>query len=220
MIEESLRSTEFLNYNNVNILEKAIEITKDKQSDVEKAKALFYWVRDEIKYNMAAYYMIKSNFKASVTLRRGYGFCVSKAVLLSAMCRAVGIPAKIHIVDIINHKISQKIVEFLGSKKFYCHGYSEILLNDKWIKATPVFDKFTAMKAGYLPMAEFDGKNDGILSKYDVEGNKFIDYFGDRGSFNELPYAEIATVINEKYAETIKRGFSNVQFLKKTSKND
>ena len=61
---------------------KAHEITEGLKSDEEKIIALFYWVRDNIKYNMYTYNpKIKSNLKASVTLRRKNGFCMSKAVL-------------------------------------------------------------------------------------------------------------------------------------------
>jgi hypothetical protein len=44
------------------VLEKALEITKGLNTDKEKAVALFYWVRDKIKYIMTSFYMIKSNF--------------------------------------------------------------------------------------------------------------------------------------------------------------
>lgn len=34
------------------------------------------------------------------------------------------------------------------------HGYSELYLNDKWVKLTPSFDQGTANKGRFLPMAE------------------------------------------------------------------
>ncbi|GAG82546.1 unnamed protein product, partial [marine sediment metagenome] len=130
-----LQPTEFLNFNRKYVREKAVEITKDLKTEKEKSTALFYWVRDEIKYNMFAYYpKIKANLKASVTMRRKYGFCMSKAVLLSTMARAIGIPARIHMVDIINHKISQRVVDMMGTKAFHCHAYSEMMLNGKCVK--------------------------------------------------------------------------------------
>ena len=39
----------------------------------------------------------------SATLARGYGFCVNKAVLLAALARAVGIPARLGFADVRNH---------------------------------------------------------------------------------------------------------------------
>ncbi len=194
-----LQPTEFLDFDKKRVSNKAFEIIEGLKTDKEKAIALFYCVRDEIRYMMSAFYMIKSNFKASVTLRRGYGFCVSKAVLLSSFARAVGIPAKVHLADIRNNKVPQETIDLLGTNVFLYHGYSELYIDDKWIKATPVFDKNTSIRAGFLPLVEFDGINNGILSKYDPDGNLFVEYIKDRGVYAELPYDEMDRVIREKY---------------------
>ena len=198
-IQEYLQPTEFLDFDKKKVSNKAFDIIDGLKSEKEKAITLFYWVRDEIRYNMSAFYMIKGNFKASVTLRRGYGFCVSKAVLLSSFARAVGIPARVHLADIRNNKVPQEIIDLLGTNIFYYHGYSELYIDQKWIKATPVFDKITAFKAGFLPVVEFDGINDGILSKFDPDGKLFIEYVKDRGVFAELPYDEMDRDIRKKY---------------------
>ncbi len=58
---------------------------------------------------------VKQNFIASKILRKREGFCVSKSILLSSLARAVGIPARIHLVDLINHKVSQKVVDLMGT---------------------------------------------------------------------------------------------------------
>ncbi len=209
-----LQTTEFLDFNKKNVKNAALEITKYLSTEKEKGIALFYWVRDEIKYNMASYYMLKSNFKASVTLRRGYGFCVSKAVLLCAFARSVDIPARVHMADIINHLIPQKVIDYLGMKIFYHHGYSELYLEGKWVKVTPAFDKQTSLRAGY-PIVEFDGENDAILASFNDKGDKFVEYLKDRGSHTELPYQEIERDINELYKHVIEKGFNNKPFKSK-----
>ncbi|MFX1314483.1 MAG: hypothetical protein ACFE9T_01345 [Promethearchaeota archaeon] len=56
-----------------------------------------------------------------------------------------------------------------------------------------------ASKAGFLPLVEFDGITDGILSKFDPEGNLFIEYVNDRGVYDEVPYDEMDRVIRKKY---------------------
>ena len=198
-----LKPTEFLDFDKKRVKQKALDITKDKDSATEKAIALFYWVRDRIKYNMYSYLPeYKSNLKASTTLRRGHGFCMSKAVLLSTLARAVGIPAKIHMVDIKNHKAPDWVEDFMGSKNFHCHGYSELYLDGKWVKATPVFDKKTAIKAGYTPVVEFDGIHDALLSKYDEEGNLFVEYLQDwGGNFSDVPIKQIQEIFREKYGK-------------------
>ncbi|MHA1196688.1 MAG: transglutaminase-like domain-containing protein [Promethearchaeota archaeon] len=202
-----LKPTEFLDFHRKSVRNKAFEIVKGLDDNKEKAIALFYWVRDKIKYNMMSYIpKIKANFKASVTLRRGYGFCVSKAILLSAFARAIGIPARIHLVDLINHKLSQKIIDFMGTNVMHYHGYSELYLNNRWVKLTPVFDPKTAIKGGFLPMIEFDGENDAVFPKYDNEGNPFGEYVKDRGVHADLPLEEIDRVFVEKYGSLFKEG--------------
>ncbi|MEJ2276643.1 MAG: transglutaminase-like domain-containing protein [Candidatus Lokiarchaeota archaeon] len=208
-LEKYLQPTEFFDFNKKKVKKKAIEITNKLENKTEKVQALFYWVRDNIKYNMMSYIpQIKANFKASVTLRRGYGFCVSKAVLLSTFARALEIPARIHLVDIINHKISQKVIDFMGTNVMHYHGYSEILINDKWIKLAPVFDKGTAYKADFLPLNEFDGKNNALFSHYDPNGNIFVEYIKDRGIWADLPLKEIEKVFTEKYGSIFEEGLS------------
>ena len=79
------------------------------------------------------------------------------------------------------------------------HGYSELYIGGKWVKVTPVFDKNTSQRACFLPLVEFDGVHDGILSKYDPDGNLFIEYIKDRGVYAELPYDKMNRDIRKKY---------------------
>ena len=214
-VNKYLKSTEFFDFHRKKVKEKAFEIVKGLTTEKEKAIALFYWVRDVIKYEMTSFYMIKSNFKASTTLRRGYGFCVSKSVLLATLARANGIPARIHLVDIINHKIPQKWVKIMGTEAFYYHGYTELLLNGKWLKAAAIIDKETAIRGKLLPLVEFDGENDGLFASHDTEGNIFVEYIGDRGIHSNLPYEDIEKVFNEIYGHAIEKGFEQIKPRKK-----
>jgi len=212
VFDEYLKATKFLDFNKNRVRNTAYQIVRDATEDKEKAIGLFYWVRDQIKYNQFGFYMMPANFKASVTIRRKNGFCVSKAVLLSALARAVNIPAKIHLADIINHKTPQKIIDWMKTEIFHFHGYSELFLSGKWVKATPVFDRKTSQKGGY-PLVDFDGESDALLDPYDEEGNLFVEYVKDRGSFADLPYQKIKTVFNREYAEVIEELLNKKKFL-------
>ncbi len=195
-----LQSTEFFDFNKRSVRKKAAEITEDLKTDKEKAISLFYWVRDKIKYNMLTYIPnIKANFRASVTLRRQNGFCVSKSILLSSFARSIGIPARIHLIDLINHKISQKVISLMGTNIMYVHGYSEFYLNKKWVKLTPSFDPKTALKGKFLPMVEFDGENDAVFPKFDNEGHQFGEYLTDRDVHADLPLQAIEKIFEENY---------------------
>jgi hypothetical protein len=214
-VEKYLQPNYFFDFNHKPVFNKALEITQEFDSIREKAIALFYWVRDEIKYNMSTYIpSVKANFKASVTLRRKNGFCVSKSILLSTFARAIKIPARIHLCDLINHKVSQKVIDYMGTNIMYYHGYSEIYLNHKWIKLTPSFDKQTAIKGNFLPMVEFDGENDAVFPAYDNEGNKFGEYLEDRGVHADLPLDQIEELFKEKYySHVLNEKFQGVRKL-------
>ncbi|MFX1234764.1 MAG: transglutaminase family protein [Promethearchaeota archaeon] len=206
-----LQPSEFFDFDKKIVKNQVKKIVIGLDTVKEKAIALFYWVRNEIKYNMATYLPnSKSHFKASVTLRRRNGFCVSKSILLSSFARAIGIPARIHLVDLINHKVSHKVIEFMGHNVMYYHGYSEFYLDRKWLKLTPSFDKATAIKGGFLPMVEFDGESDAVFPPYDNEGNLFGEYIKDRGIHADLPLEEIDRVFEEKYEKyaRYKKGLS------------
>ena len=206
-----LQPNEFFDYNKKSVSRKAVEITEGLTTDKEKAIALFYWVRDKIKYNMLTYVPnVPANFKASVTLRRMNGFCVSKSILLSSFARSIGIPARIHLIDLINHLISQKVIDFMGTNVMYVHGYSEFLLNGKWVKLTPSFDPQTALKGKFLPMVDFDGENDAVFPKFDNEGKQFGEYLADRGVHADLPLEDIDKIFEEKYPSYAlhKKGFN------------
>ena len=195
-----LQPNEFFDLDKKSVRNKAYEITNGLESQKDKAIALFYWVRDEIKYNMALFVpKVKNYFIASKTIRRREGFCVSKSILLSTLARVVEIPARIHLVDLINHLVSQKVIDFMGTNVMYVHGYSEFYLDNKWVKLTPSFDKETAIRGRFLPMVEFDGENDAVFPPYDVNGNKFGEYVGDRGVHADLPLDEIDQIFQEKY---------------------
>ncbi len=195
-----LLTSEIFDFDNEIVKEKALEITHSSKNTAEKASDLFYWVRNEIKYDMKTYLPYdKTNFMASETLKRKQGFCVSKAVLLSTFARAVNIPARIHLVDLINHKISQKVIDFMETNVMFYHGFSEMFLNNHWVKLTPSFDPDTAIKAGFIPMVEFDGEHDAVFPKFDNEGNKYGEYVLDRGVHADLPLDEIDAVFEENY---------------------
>lgn len=75
----------------------------------------------------------------------------------------------------------------MKSDIFVFHGYAEILLEGKWVKATPAFNKSLCDRAGILPL-EFDGEHDSIFHPFDKSGNKHMEYLHDYGSFDDLPF--------------------------------
>ena len=62
---------------------------------MENVFRLYYAVRDIIRYDPYTIELSVEGLRASTTISAGRGWYVSKAILLSALCRAVGIPARL-----------------------------------------------------------------------------------------------------------------------------
>ena len=187
---EFLKETYFFDFNDNNLSLKVKELVSGLNSQKEKAIALFNFVRDEIPYTMHTGFFPEENYKASVILKRGKGFCIQKAVLLTAMLRCAGIPSAIGFADIVNYKIPKEAYDFLGTNYFSYHGFTVLKLNGKWLKATPTFDRETCEKAGY-PLLEFDGENDCVFPEFCKDGTKFIKYKKFYGVFENIPIKDI-----------------------------
>ena len=71
-------------------------------SDREKALRLYYAVRDGLRYDPYNTPMKREAYRASTTLAAGHGYCVNKAGLMAALCRASGIAARVGYADVRN----------------------------------------------------------------------------------------------------------------------
>ena len=49
---------------------------------------------------------------------------------------------------------------------FYCHGYAEFFLRNRWVKATPAFDRALCERFGVHAL-EFDGVTDSLFQPDD-----------------------------------------------------
>ena len=182
----------------------ARECAGDADSDTEQAIRLYYRVRDQIRYDPYRIDLSIEGMKASRTLESGHGWCVSKAVLLAASCRAIGIPARLGFADVRNHLSTERMRQRMATDIFYWHGYTEMLLRGKWVKATPAFNIELCEKFRLLPL-EFDGENDSLYHPYDADGNRHMEYVNHRGVYADLPLEEIIETFQEKYSFTGRR---------------
>jgi transglutaminase-like putative cysteine protease len=189
-MEKYLAPTATIDCDSNSIQEKARDLTKGQEDTITKAKSLFYFVRDEIKYNPYLPKYLPEHFRASNTLSRGEGYCVQKAVLLVASARAAGIPARLGFAKIRNNLMPKKLVEVMGTDVFPYHGYASLYIEGRWVKATPAFDLRMCQKNRIIPV-EFDGKNDAIFHSHNQDGNLHIEYLLDRGYYDDVPLDEI-----------------------------
>ena len=197
-MEGYLKSTAAIDSDNPLIKEKAQNLIKGKRETTDKAKSLFYWVRDEIKYNPFVPLEVLENYRASKTLERGQGFCVEKAAVLAAFARAVGIPARLHLADIRNYLISDRLLKVMGTNLFSYHGYTELYINGTWVKATPAFNLKMCQENRIIPV-EFDGQNDAIFHSHNLDGKLHIEYVKDHGYREDVPVDEILAAWEKLY---------------------
>ena len=168
-------------------------------TDRDRAVKLFYGVRDGFRYDPYQIDLTIAGMKASTTLATRRGWCVSKAILLAACCRSIGIPSRLGFADVRNHLSTERLRQRMRTDIFYWHGYTEMLLEGKWLKATPAFNIELSEKFGLLPL-DFDGRNDSIYHPFDGAGNRHMEYVNQRGAYSDLPLEEIIRTFQEKYA--------------------
>lgn len=168
------------------------------RTDVERGVTLYYAVRDRIRYNPFLDFTQPGAFRASDCLAAGEGFCIGKASLLAATARAAGIASRIGFADVKNHLTTPRLLEFMGRDEFIYHGFAEMLIDGKWVKATPAFNLALCEKFRVKPL-EFDGRSDSIFHPFDADDRRHMEYLRDRGSFADVPVAEIRAAFREYY---------------------
>jgi transglutaminase-like putative cysteine protease len=151
----------------------------------EKARR-FYLAAREVRYDPDLDYSDPEIYRASSVLMAGHAYCVGKAALFAALCRAGGIPARVAFADVTNHLSSEKLRERMGTNYFAWHGFTEVFLDGRWVKASPTFNATLCSRFGVAPL-EFDGAADALLQAYDHEGRTFMKYEVLHGAFQDVP---------------------------------
>jgi len=198
--ETFLESAEYVDSAAPGIVAFARRICEGASDDVTRAVRLYYAIRDGIVYTPYCDFKSPETFRASACLARGSGFCVAKAALLAAAARASGIRARVGLADVRNHLSTARLRRLMGTDVFYYHGYTEMYLGDKWVKATPAFDRGLCERFGVRPL-EFDGREDSLFHPHDFAGRRHMEYVHDRGPAADVPVAEIVETFNRCYPQ-------------------
>jgi transglutaminase-like putative cysteine protease len=184
------------------------DLTEGCNSDREKAVRLFYYVRDECHYNMYAVTGKGEAYQSSAILAGGQGWCLQKAILLTSLARSAGIPSRLLLVSIRNHKSPPEAVEMMGTNLFFPHAYNHLYLNGKWVKAAATFDREICERI-QVPAVEFDGENDAVLSSLDLNGQPYIEYVDEYGCFADVPWKLILENARRVYGDLSDKWFKN-----------
>ncbi|MDY6911551.1 MAG: transglutaminase family protein [Chloroflexota bacterium] len=187
---EYLQPTQTIECDHEEIREFARRHADNSATPREQAISLFYAVRDSIRYDPYSFELSMENLRASTTLRTGRGFCIPKAILFTACCRSVGIPARIGFADVRNHISTARMREQLKTDVFFWHAYTSIYLNGVWVKATATFNIELCHKFRIKPL-DFNGHEDALFHPFDLTGNQHMEYILYRGEFADVPLNQI-----------------------------
>jgi len=196
-MQEYLRPTYTIDCDAEPVRAKAEDLTRGLETPKEKAVALFYFVRDQIRFNPFSPAEQLEYNKASAVLARGNGFCYQKAILLAALSRASAIPARLRFADIRNHILSEEFAaRMFGSNLLVYHGYAELHLDGRWVAATPAYDLKMCQDNGFIPV-DFDGERDAKLHRNAADGRLHIEYVKEHGHRQDFPWEEILRARDE-----------------------
>ena len=193
-----LQPTHYLDAEHPAIRAFAADAVGSATDSIEAAVRLYYAVRDGLRYDPYSVELSPDGLVASNVLARGRGYCVAKAGVLAATARAIGIPSRLGFADVRNHLATPRLLEMMGTDVFYYHGYTELHLDDRWVKATPAFNVQLCERFGVEPL-EFDGRNDSVFHPYDTGGRRHMEYVNDRGTRDDMPIEELREAMANFY---------------------
>ena len=206
-MQEYLRETRYFDFHSNEVRTLALQV--EGETVKELAISIYYLVRDVIRYNPYIVRFGEESFKASHGLKMGESYCIPKAGLMVALCRKFGIPARLGLADVRNHLSSEKFIEMIGTDYFAMHGYAEVLLDDKWIKTTPVFNKELCEKFNVEPL-EWDGESDAVFQEFTKDGKKHMEYLQEHGTFEDVPVEFIFESFKKHYPKLAATGFGSI----------
>ena len=202
-----LQPTAILDFEHPAVAAYRRKIVQDRAMDpVSTAVALYYAVRDGIRYDPYSPFYLPQHYCASAVLQRGKGYCVGKAALLCALGRACGISSRLGFATVRNHLASPQLIAYLGSDRFVFHGYVEFFLEGRWVKATPAFNAELCARHRVDPL-EFTGRQDAIFQAYNRDRDRYMEYIEDLGIFDDVPVTRIVAAWKNEYGKERVQGW-------------
>jgi transglutaminase-like putative cysteine protease len=125
---EFLQSTDVIDWEEPEVLARAVSLRESLRDPLVIAKRCFEWVRDEIRHSQD-FGLAPVTCSASQVLRERAGYCYAKSHLLAALLRANGIPAGL---------CYQRLSRDGNGAPFSLHGFNAVLLPGiGWYRVDP-----------------------------------------------------------------------------------
>ncbi len=150
MVTKYTEVTTMLNYKSREIQELIYTKKWNELDEYQKIKAIYEYVQNEILFG----YNCEDLLTAKQVLADGYGQCNTKATLLMALLRGVGIPCRLHGFEVskdFQRGATSALISFFAPK-LIIHTWAEVYYNGNWLALEGVItDKqyFDAVKAKY-----------------------------------------------------------------------
>ena len=171
---------------------------------------LYLKVRDGYLYDPYHLDLTFEGLKASNIIPKKRSWCVEKALLLAALARKFGIPSRLGYAIVTNHIGVEKLVSLLRRPEIVFHGYTEMFIDDKWVKCTPAFDKRICKISGVTPL-DWNGEVDSMFQEFD-QGNRFMEYLHLYGEFSDVPIELMNTEMKKYYPHLFDEVFDSREF--------
>ncbi|WP_431037387.1 transglutaminase-like domain-containing protein [Streptomyces sp. P6-2-1] len=187
----TLRATAFLDHASAEVRDfVAGALPSSATTPRARAVALYYAVRDRVRYEVYGADLSRTGLRASSVARTGSGMCLHKSVLYAAGLRSLGIPARLVLADVRNHLASARLKRLIGGDVFHMHCLTSVRLDGRWVRATPVFNKALCRLYGLAPL-DFDGTADSLHHPFDLQGRRHMEFLRHHGEFDDLPYERV-----------------------------
>lgn len=209
-MENYLNPTFFFDYESKEIQD-IIAPYNSGTNTMDKAQKVYLKIRDGWRYDPYKITLDNKKYKASYIAQKEDGHCLDKAILLVACLRAMHIPARLRLAKVTNHLAVERLTEKFGTNVLTPHGMAEVFLNNKWVKATPAFNKELCELCNVAPLA-FNGEEDSMFQEYNSGGKQFMEYLEDYGSFDDFPVEFIMNNLEEHYPNVFQEGITEYRF--------
>jgi transglutaminase-like putative cysteine protease len=173
-MRDALQSTIYCDCAHPDIQSIAVSLKEDEEDSVAIAMRTFYFVRDNISFGFDLFQR-----KASDTLKKRYGACWNKSLLLVALLRHNQIPAQLGSIPLKRSFIKPAIGYWHRlANNPYNHCRVHAYIKSSWTILDPVLDK-VSYNTFFFPLGvkweiDWNGKDDVCLYTESISGFPII----------------------------------------------
>ncbi|MBD5131190.1 MAG: transglutaminase domain-containing protein [Clostridiales bacterium] len=187
-MERYLISTPMLDYNAQALTDLIGAHEWNDLDEYGKIGAIYDFVQNEIVLGYNKY----DNLTAAQVLKDGYGQCNTKATLLMALLRAVGIPCRLHgskVTKVFQRSLMPKIMARLAPP-YIVHTWAEVFYNGEWLSLEGVITDKAYISGLQKMFPEHSGKFFDYAVAVKDFGDLQIDFKGDNTTVQQQAVVE------------------------------